>query len=299
MTDDLEAMGGLDVAAIRERADSTSSTVDVYEGFLRAALRDRILDLSFIGPRTNPGSVEDAHAAVLRVGPRSDLDLLVAGRFLSLVYKQAPDEVIVYDLPFPLRDLGYGLPKDKVLVNRGALGTRVGLFSVGVVVNHGRIPDRDDLSSRGWFINLSKTVGPIGVRAQNLLAFSALQYGDLLVDVPNNCVVSSVSREYASGQNTLFAYQVSAPCDPDTSSSVPLFFGTDPSHLDWCGRSFRGRENTLGAYLSWIERIGTLAKNDPRELLRAYDGGTIPARRRGEVAVDELFNILFEPRGPR
>lgn len=59
------------------------------------------------------------------------------GAFVSGGYTKLHDNVIVYDLEAVVANLGCGLPRDKLLVNRGTVGEDLGLSAMGTVVNLG------------------------------------------------------------------------------------------------------------------------------------------------------------------
>lgn len=97
-------------------------------------------------PRTF--SIEQAHTAALRQS-----DAYLCGYFLSKIYARAQERAIIYDLDMPLNAVGFQLPANKLLVNRGTVSTGLGYDANGLIVNLGRAACIQPPSQRGLILN--------------------------------------------------------------------------------------------------------------------------------------------------
>lgn len=75
-------------------------------------------------------SIPETHALFME-----PMNPTLAGIFLSAIYSRSPQKVVEYDIESPLNLVGYRLPKDKLLINRGTTGNMFGYRAHGVVVS--------------------------------------------------------------------------------------------------------------------------------------------------------------------
>jgi len=94
--------------------------------------------------------VDEGHALLLRF--HDDPRIIRAGIFISAVYNQCPDRIIVHDLDLDLGSVGMYL-KDKILINTGKIGLFAGKHSHSAIINFGQADRSLGSYSTGPVIN--------------------------------------------------------------------------------------------------------------------------------------------------
>lgn len=292
MTDDLEAMGAVDVTARRSQSPSSDGLVRAYERCLREFIRsDSSTPISL--PRVRR-STTAAHAAVLLVDPKGKNELDWTSYFLSLMYLRTRERVITYDLPLPLDMLGTLIDGESrpntVLVNHGTIGTDVGA-DLGFVVNAGIAPPP---RCHSLYIDLSSCVATkryVDEVLPNALYVNPARGVVRGCAVLESCVLPC--SLYAPSPDELAEDTAATPIAifPDKDLRCTGYMSWGASELRRYRKRLRYRPNAGQNLVSWLSEIGELAAKRPEELPARYNKG---ARWPANDAKTELLALLFE-----
>jgi len=160
-------------------------------------------------------SIADAHSLLIRYQDHTLFKQL--GLFISAIYNQAPDEVIVYDLGIKASNIGYLLRKNKILINKSELSYGCGSNSKGTIINLGKMEGGIDgacLKAHGTCINYGQIKGEFGRESSG----SILNYG--------------IVKQHVGVESTGFIANLGIAESAGQFSSGPILnFGTVEKHL--------------------------------------------------------------------
>jgi len=307
MTDDLESMGVDSRVEERSALDGENPLTSLLKKYLQRQVTYR-LDASdpplcsvLADPLYASFAVRYAHAAVLACAPDTRFSMDGCSMFLSAVYRTVPDSVITYDLPFPLDRLGHDLPRGKMLINTGSVGSDFGYRGHGIFVNRGV---RGGVAQvYGAFINLQPAGDADSLRPPQWEGSCGLR-----IDLSRKTVESYGSF---SGDVSNWGYTPHGECRESylcwelylrpSMSGRDLFLDVYLPKLQESERPWRS--DAAERFDSWLCDVDHTLRTDPERFLLKYQGYRGKRRKKQrhiqQKVLRELTHLLFKPEASR